>query len=106
MFSNLHPHYICNVLVRYIEIVGMDNIVQICTYNISNMWNVVNLLTHCFPTFYFQGCAFYRLDLLLENWGKEVWVMKRILVFLSYGSTMHHLYFLLLQNQPNVSKPH
>jgi hypothetical protein len=35
--SNLHPHYICNALARYIEIVGMDNIVQICTYNISNM---------------------------------------------------------------------
>ncbi len=88
MLSRLHPYYTCGALARYIEIVGMDNIVQTCTYNISNMWNVVNLIIHCFPNFYFQGCAFYCLDLLLKDWGKEFWIIKRIVVFLSYGNTM------------------
>jgi hypothetical protein len=57
-------HYICNALTEYIEV---DTIVQICTYNASNMRSVTKLLIHHCPSFYFQGCATHYLDLLLEN---------------------------------------
>jgi hypothetical protein len=51
-------HYTCN---------GLDNIIYICTNTVSSMRNVVDLLIHCFPSLYFQGCAAHCLDLLLEN---------------------------------------
>jgi hypothetical protein len=34
-----NAHYICNALVKYIETIGMDNIVQIYIENFSNMVN-------------------------------------------------------------------
>jgi hypothetical protein len=37
-------HYICNVLVKCIKLVGVDKFVQICINNASNMWNATNLL--------------------------------------------------------------
>ncbi len=63
-------HYIWNALGGYIETIGVDNIVQICTYNASSMRSAANLLIHHFPSLYFQGCAAHCLDLLLEDWGK------------------------------------
>jgi hypothetical protein len=30
-------HYIYNALVRYIKTIGINNILQICTNNVSNM---------------------------------------------------------------------
>jgi hypothetical protein len=57
-------HYICNALARYIEIIKVDNIVQICTNNVLSMRNATNL--H-FPSLYFQGCVVHFLDLLLED---------------------------------------
>jgi len=60
-------HYICNALGGYIKTIGVDNIIQICTNNVSNMRNVVDLLIYHFPSFYFQGCVAHRLDLLLED---------------------------------------
>jgi hypothetical protein len=50
-------HYICNALGGYIETIGVDNIVQICTDDVSNMRSAIDLLVHCFPSLYFQGCV-------------------------------------------------
>ncbi len=66
--------YICNTMVGYIENIGMDNIIEICINNALNMWNPTNLLICHFLGLYFLGCATHCLDLLLENWGKEIWV--------------------------------
>jgi len=66
-------HYICNALVGYIETIGVNNIVHICTINASTMRSVVNLVILHFPSFYFQGCDVHCLDLLLEYWGKTTW---------------------------------
>jgi len=66
-------HYICNALGGYIETIGINNIVQICTHNASDMKSATNLLIYHFSSFYFQGCAVHCLDLLLENWGKATW---------------------------------
>jgi hypothetical protein len=60
-------HYICTALVKYIETIGVDNIVQICIDNVLNMRSVANLLLHHFSSFYFQGCVNHYLDLLLED---------------------------------------
>jgi hypothetical protein len=60
-------NYICNALVRYIETIGINNIVQICTNNDLNMKSAVDLLIHCFRSLYFQGCIVHCLDLLLED---------------------------------------
>ncbi len=35
-------HYICNALGGYIETIGVDNIVQICIYNVLNMRSAIN----------------------------------------------------------------
>jgi hypothetical protein len=63
-------HYIWNALDGYIETIGVDNIVQICTNNVLNMKSATDLLIHHFPSFYFQGCVVHCLDLLLEDWEK------------------------------------
>jgi hypothetical protein len=62
-----HAHYICNALARYIETIGMNNIVQICTNNASSMKSAANLLIYHFLSLYFQGCVVNYLDLLLED---------------------------------------
>jgi hypothetical protein len=56
-----------NVLVGYIETIRVDNTIQICTNNISNMQNVTNLLICHFSNLNFQVCATHCLDLLLED---------------------------------------
>jgi hypothetical protein len=35
-------HYICNALSGYIKTIGVDNTVQICIYNASNMKSATN----------------------------------------------------------------
>ncbi len=48
-----HAHYVCNALGGYIEIVGINNIVQICTDNASNMRSATHLRIYHFPSIYF-----------------------------------------------------
>jgi hypothetical protein len=69
-------HCICNALGGYIKTIKIDNIVQICIYNVSNMKSAADLLIHHFPNLYFQGCVIHCLDLLLEDWGKTTWVKQ------------------------------
>jgi hypothetical protein len=45
-------HYICNALGGYIETIGIDKIVQICTNNALSMKSVTNLLIYHFPSCY------------------------------------------------------
>jgi hypothetical protein len=63
--------YICNALVEHIQNVGVDNVVQICIDNASNMQSALDILKVRYPTLYFQGCAAHFFDLLLGYWGKE-----------------------------------
>ncbi len=60
-------HYICNALVGYIETIGVDNIVQICTDNVSSMKSAADLLICHFSSLYFKGFIFHCLDLQLET---------------------------------------
>jgi hypothetical protein len=45
--------YIRNAFVKYIEIVGRDTIIQIFIGNVSNMWNLIDLMICHFLSFYF-----------------------------------------------------
>jgi hypothetical protein len=57
-------HYIYNALGGYIETIGVNNIIQICTNNVSNKKSATNFLICHFPSLYFQGCFVHYLDLL------------------------------------------
>jgi hypothetical protein len=48
-----HAHYICNALGGYNETIGVDNIVEICIDNASNMRSAAHLLIYHFPNLYF-----------------------------------------------------
>ncbi len=50
----------------------MDNIVQISRDNASNMWNAIDLLIHHFSQPLFSKLCSSCLDMLLEDWGKEL----------------------------------
>jgi len=86
--------YICNALGGYIETIGIDNTVQICTNNALSMKSEANLPICRFPSLYFQGCVAHCLYLLLEGWGKATWakqiVKKAKVFFFLYNNTMHH----------------
>jgi hypothetical protein len=85
-------HYICNALGGYIKTIGIDNIVQICINNVSNMKSAVDLLIHHFPSFYFQGFATHCLDILLEDWGKATWakrIVTKVKVVVSFIQQHH-----------------
>jgi len=80
-------HYICNALAEYIETIGVNNIVQICIDNASNMISVPKLLIRRFPNLYFQVCDVNFLNLLLEDWGKTTWakqIMKKTKAIVSF----------------------
>jgi hypothetical protein len=71
----------------YIETIGIDNIMQICTNNTLSMRSAIDLLICCFPSLYFQGCVPHYLDLLLQNWGKVTWakrIVKNVKVVVSF----------------------
>jgi len=61
-------------MAEYIDAVGPQNVVQICTDNASAQLGACNLLEVQYPHVYTQGCAAHILDLLLEDWYKENWV--------------------------------
>ncbi len=85
-------HYICNTLGGYIETIGINNIIQICTDNASSMKNVADLLIYHFLRPYFQGCVVHCLDLLLKNWGKATcakWIVEKVKVVVSFIQWQH-----------------
>jgi hypothetical protein len=63
--------YIAGELKTYIEAIGLNNVIQICTDNASAMLGALDELVATYPHLYKQGCAAYILNLLLEDWGKE-----------------------------------
>jgi len=66
-------HYICNALVGNIKTIGIDNIVQIYTNNVSNMRSATDFLICCFPSLYYQNYIIHCVDLLLEDGEKTTW---------------------------------
>jgi hypothetical protein len=67
-----------SIMEKYIEEVGPQNIVQICTGNASPMKAAADIITDKYPHIYFQGCAVYAMNLLLEDWRKATWMKEAV----------------------------
>lgn len=63
--------YTTKILEKYIEEVGPQNIVQLCTDNAAVMTGTLKSLNDKYPHMYLQGCAAHVMDLLMEDWGKS-----------------------------------
>jgi hypothetical protein len=68
--------YQASIMEKYIEEVGPQNVVQICTDNASSMKAAANIITDKYPHIYFQGCAVHAMNLLLEDWEKATWMKE------------------------------
>jgi hypothetical protein len=66
--------YQASIMEKYIEEVGPQNIVQICTHNVSSMKAAADIIIDKYPHIYFQGCAVHAINLLLEDWEKATWM--------------------------------
>ena len=66
--------YIAGEMKKYIREIGPQNVVQICTDNAANMLGAMDNILEEYPHMYKQGCCAHILDLLMEDWGKEVFV--------------------------------
>ncbi|XP_025791236.1 uncharacterized protein LOC112872366 [Panicum hallii] len=62
--------YIFELVDRYIEDIGEENIVQVVTDNASVNTTAASLLTAKRPSIFWNGCAAHCLDLMLEDIGK------------------------------------
>ena len=65
--------YIAGILKNYIQQLGPQNVVQICTDNASVMRKAAKILRKEWPHLYFQGCMAHALNLLLQDWGNQPW---------------------------------
>jgi hypothetical protein len=68
--------YQASIMEEYIEEVGPENVVQICTNNASSMKAAADIIIDKYSHTYFQGCAVYAMNLLLEDWGKATWMKE------------------------------
>lgn len=63
--------YTTEMMQGYIQKVGPEKVIQLCTNNAAVMISAMKRLTEVYPYMYTQGCTAHILDLLLEDWGKE-----------------------------------
>jgi hypothetical protein len=97
--------YVASRVKDYIEAVGGQNVVQVCTDNVATMRLAGTLLIRDFPHIYWQGCAAHVLDLLLEDWGEQVWVAKMVKKAKSIVKfiRMHHIPLAIFRrHSPNL----
>ena len=85
--------YQASIIEKFIEEVGPENIVRICTNNASSMKAVAeDIITHKYPYIYFQGCIVYAMNLLLEDWRKATWmkeVVKKLRTIIKFKKRQH-----------------
>ena len=70
--------YMASLMERFIEQVGLHNIVQVCTDNDRSILNASKIIIEKYPHIYMQGCAAHAMDLLLEDWGKATWIKETV----------------------------
>jgi hypothetical protein len=68
--------YIAEQISTFVAKMGSHNVVQICIDNVATMANVGCTVMQSNPHMYVQGCATHCLDLLLEDWGKQLWIKR------------------------------
>ena len=62
--------YVATQILSFVQKVGADNVVQICTDNAPVMSLVACDVMRINRHMYVQGCAAHCLDLLLEDWAQ------------------------------------
>ena len=75
--SNHKDHtYAATQILSFVQKVGVDNVVQICTDNALVMslaaCDVMQINCHKFV----QDCGVHCLDMLLEDWAQQDWMKK------------------------------
>jgi hypothetical protein len=84
--------YQASIMEKYLEEVGPQNIVQICTDNTSSMKAAADIITDKYPHIYFQGCIVHAMNLLLEDWGRATWmkeVVKKLRTIIKFIKRQH-----------------
>ena len=77
--SNHKDHtYVATQILSFVQKVGADNVVQICTENAPVMSLAACDVMWINRHMYVQGCAAHCLDLLLEDWAQQDWMKKVI----------------------------
>jgi hypothetical protein len=71
-----NAQYIAEQINTFVAKVGSHNVVQIYTDNTASMANVGRTVMQSNPHMYVHGCAAHCLDLLLEDWGKQLWIKR------------------------------
>ena len=70
--------YVAMQILSFVQKVGADNVVQICTDNALVMSLATCDMMQINRHMYVQGCATHCLDLLLEDWAQQDWMKKVI----------------------------
>jgi hypothetical protein len=86
--------------------VGSHNVVQICTDNAAAMANAGCMVMQSNPYMYVQGCAAHCLDLLLEDWDKQLWInrlMKKARRICTFVKNHHASQAMFWRFSPNLS---
>ena len=63
--------YVATQILSFVQKVGADNVVQICTNNALVMSLAACHVMRLNPHMYVQGCTAHCLDLLLEDWAQQ-----------------------------------
>ena len=70
--------YVATQILSFVQKVGADNVVQICTDNAPVMSLIACDVIRINHHMYVEGCAAHCLDLLLEDWAQQDWMKKVI----------------------------
>jgi hypothetical protein len=98
--------YIAEQINTFVAKVGSHNVVQICTDNTATMANAGRTVMQSNPHIYVQGCAAHCLDLLLEDWGKQLWIkrfMKKARRICTFVKNHHASQAMFRRFSPNLS---
>jgi hypothetical protein len=82
------------------------NVVQICTDNAATMANAGRTVMQSNPHMYVQGCAAHCLDLLFEDWDKQLWIkrlMKKAQRICTFVKNHHASQAMFRCFSPNLS---
>ena len=98
--------YVAMQILSFVQKVGADNVVQICTDNAPVMslaaCDVMRINCHM----YVQGCAAHCLDLLLEDWAQQDWmkkVIKKAQLICVFIKNHHASQAIFRRMSPNLS---
>jgi hypothetical protein len=98
--------YIVEQISTFVAKVGSHNVVLICTDNAVAMANACRTVMQSNPHIYVQGCAAHCLDLLLEDWDKQLWIkilMKKARRICTFVKNHHASQAMFRRFSPNLS---